>query len=73
MYNVRLSSLGVFLPGGGGAVVPQFGGEADTLSGANHILHVYIFAFSGSSPFSQKRGENPVERDAPAFSRGGLT
>ena len=33
----------------------------------------FFFAFSGSSPFSQKRGENRVERDPPVFSRGGLT
>ena len=32
-----------------------------------------FFAFSGSSPFSQNRGENRFERDAPAFSRGRLT
>ena len=33
----------------------------------------FFFAFSGSSRFSQKRGENRVERDPPVFSRGGLT
>ena len=32
-----------------------------------------FFAFSGSSPFSQNRGENRFERNAPAFSRGRLT
>merc|ERR1712078_257257 len=32
-----------------------------------------FFPFSGSSPFSQNRGENRFERDAPAFSRGRLT